>query len=309
MSLMMVCLVMQLFPLINSFWSKIPIFHNPRFEDAFNIKGFSLFLANFDSMNSTGNTITGALRCALAVVVGSSGVIGRAIPLDFLLIAIVGTVSFELNRQLTAQIGFDQFGSFTIFGFGGFFSFGIGLVFLFLEGGKKRSKTELTGSPASVTTSILGSLVIFLAIPVLAFEGDNSMKKEMFTNYTTAFYLILSMGASITTSISLSIFVNNGSLHVRDVQNGLIAGAVVGGTTSYFLTNAAFSILCGFTAAFFQPVFEHFLEKLMRKKVGFLCTYSPSVFGLQSFISGIFTVIFCARVNSGSKDNFTYTQP
>lgn len=130
---MIVCVVLQLFPLINSLWSKIPIFHNPKFADTFKIKGFQLFLANFDSHQSTGNTLTGAMRCALAVVVGSSGIIGRAIPLDFLLISITGTISFEFNRQLIANLGFDQFGSFTIFGFGGFFSFGISLIFLFLE--------------------------------------------------------------------------------------------------------------------------------------------------------------------------------
>ena len=104
-------------------------------------------------------------------------------------------------------------------------------------------------------TSILGSLVIFLTIPVLALEGDNSMPKERFTNYTTPLSLILSMGASITTSLSLSLFVNNGTLNIRDIQNGLIAGAVVGGTTSYFITNYAFSLLCGVAAAIFQPIF------------------------------------------------------
>lgn len=117
------------------------------------------------------------------------------------------------------------------------------------------------------------------------------------------------MGGSITTTLPFSIFVNDGVLNIRDIQNGLIAGAVVGGTTSYFITNSSFSILCGVAAAIFQPIFQHFLEKKLSKCAGFISTYSWSVFGLQSFLSAIFTVIFCARVNSGTTDGLIFSQP
>lgn len=132
--LFLMCLAIELYPLVNSFWSKATIFENPRLSDSFNIKGFNLLLANFDSNLNTGNTITGCMRCALALVVAASGIIGRSTPLDLLLFGTFGTVTFELNRQIIAQAGHDQFGSSTIFGFGGFLSLGAGLIFLLMKG-------------------------------------------------------------------------------------------------------------------------------------------------------------------------------
>lgn len=78
---MIVAVTIQLYPLANAFWSKISIFPNSLFQDSFTQRGFSLFLANFDSFQATGNTITGAIKCSLAIVIGFSGIIGRSGPL------------------------------------------------------------------------------------------------------------------------------------------------------------------------------------------------------------------------------------
>lgn len=154
---------------------------------------------------------------------------------------------------------------------------------------------------------MLGSLVIFLFLPVLAAEGDNSIKRELFSGYVTPLCLILSMGSAIVTSIAISIFLNNGTLRVRDVQNGLIAGGVVGGSASYFITSPVYALICGVAGATFQPIFENLLERNFYKRVGLYCTYPPAVFGLQSFLSAIFTAIYAARVNSGTTNSIVYT--
>lgn len=132
--LLLMCLSIEIYPLINSFWSKAPIFQNPQFIDTFGEKGFNLLLANFDSFVSAGNTITGCMRCGLALVVGVSGIIGRCTALDVLVFGIFGSITFELNRQIVAQAGHDNFGSSTIFGFAGFLSLGTGLTFLLIKG-------------------------------------------------------------------------------------------------------------------------------------------------------------------------------
>lgn len=127
---------------------------------------------------------------------------------------------------------------------------------------------------------MLGSLVIFLFLPVLAAEGDNSIKRELFSGYVTPLCLILSMGSAIVTSIAISIFLNNGTLRVRDVQNGLIAGGVVGGSASYFITSPVYALICGVAGATFQPIFENLLERNFYKRVGLYCTYPPASFWL-----------------------------
>lgn len=129
--MMIVAITLQLYPLINAFWSKTSIYSNTLSPNSFSNKDFSIFLANFDSFQATGNTITGAIKCALAIIVGFSGIIGRSGPLEILIFTIVSTFTYEINRQLAAKIGVDNFGSFTIFGFGGFLSFGSGIFYLF----------------------------------------------------------------------------------------------------------------------------------------------------------------------------------
>jgi hypothetical protein len=258
---LIVVLVLECYPLVNRMWSDVVIFDNPRLATAsVQSGGFDIFLGSLDNVQNTGNSIAGGLRCALAIVVGFTGVIGRVTPLDIFIFSFVGMFAFELSRQIVAGMGVDQFGTFTVFGFGGWMGVGAGLVLLGLEGGigRRRPEVELSTIRTSVYISMMGSIVMFVFMPVLAFEGDGSMAREAFTNYTTALSIILSMGASLTTGLAVSLLIN-GSINARDLQNALIAGFVVGGTASYFITNPAFSIVCGFTGALFQPVFEHCL--------------------------------------------------
>ena len=129
---MMTAFVIQCYPLANSLWTEAKIFNNPNsnFQALLTVNRFDFYLSALDNPLSTNNNVSGALRCALALVVGCSGLMGRATPMDYLMLAILGTFTFELSRQLVANFGIDHFGSFTIFGFGGFLSLGSGIPFL-----------------------------------------------------------------------------------------------------------------------------------------------------------------------------------
>ena len=108
------------------------------------------------------------MRCGLASIIGASSIVGRATPLEMFVLAIVSTFAFELNRQIVANVSIDQFGSFTVFGFGGFVSLGTGLIYLCIEK-KKRTLKELSALNSTSSLSLLGSLFIFLLVPILAF--------------------------------------------------------------------------------------------------------------------------------------------
>ena len=101
-------------------------------------------------------------------------------------------------------------------------------------------------------------MVIFLFSPILAFEGDGSMRREIFSNYTTTASLILTMGASIATGAAF-IALLRGTLIVRILQHCLIAGIVMGGSASYYITNPGTSILLGFAAAIMQIGFDYLI--------------------------------------------------
>jgi hypothetical protein len=82
---------------------------------------------------------------------------------------------------------------------------------------------------------------------------------------------------------------------------------VVGGTASYYITNPAFSIICGFSGGLLQTLFDNFLEKKIYNKFGIICSFPPFVFAFQSIIGGIFTSIYCKRVNDGLSNDIFYT--
>lgn len=73
------------------------------------------------------------MKCALAVVIAFSSILGRAGQLECLFVSITGVIGFELNRQvLQERVGSDAFGTFYIFTFGGFMGLILGL-FLYLR--------------------------------------------------------------------------------------------------------------------------------------------------------------------------------
>ena len=102
-----------------------------RFKDG----DYNLHLSNRDMTTSSssptnyGNCITNAMKCALALSVAFSSVLGRAGQLECLFICIFGVIGFELNRQaIQERIGADSFGTFFIFTFGGFMGLALGLI-------------------------------------------------------------------------------------------------------------------------------------------------------------------------------------
>lgn len=128
-ALLVTALSLEFYPLANAFWIKVGIQDNPNFTD-FSSKSFTLLLSNFEikAGSNYSNTITTCFRCALAVLVAFSSILGRAGSLECLIVSLFGIVGFELNRQVISNLGTDSFGTFSIFTFGGFMGLALGFI-------------------------------------------------------------------------------------------------------------------------------------------------------------------------------------
>jgi hypothetical protein len=171
-NLMLTCFAIQLYPLFNALWGKL---HLHQTADSFSNKGFTLSLAAMDGTNYQNNSVTGAIKCAISLVVAFGSLIGRVGPLECLVLAVVGTAGYELNRSIVGGIGQDLFGSFTIFGFGGFMGVISGIIMRVRERRKFINTTRherVEGSSQMAIYSLMGSGAIFVLFPLLAFEGD-----------------------------------------------------------------------------------------------------------------------------------------
>lgn len=121
----------EFYPLINDFWNRARINYSrtPIYFDRPS-SNYELYLANANlpTLKLYGNCITNCLRCALAVAVAFSSILGRAGHLECFLTAVFGTIGYELNRQVIANLSVDGFGTYSIFTFGGFMGLAMGLI-------------------------------------------------------------------------------------------------------------------------------------------------------------------------------------
>jgi len=115
---------------MNALWAKASIYSNNIFSDSFNIKHLSLYLSNMDNAKYQNNTITAAIKCALAIIIAFGAVIGRIGPLETLIMTVVGVIGYELNRNICINLGQDAFGTFSIFAFGGFLGLTLGVFMM-----------------------------------------------------------------------------------------------------------------------------------------------------------------------------------
>lgn len=84
--------------------------------------------SNNSSIQTYGMTAVQAFKCAIANSIAFAAISGRAGPLEAIIITFIGTVLYELNRQLVSRYSLDLGGSMTIFCFGGFFGSTISLI-------------------------------------------------------------------------------------------------------------------------------------------------------------------------------------
>lgn len=94
-SLLITATCVELYPLVNALYTKSIIQQNPIVNNFSNSK-FSIFLSNYDIATGANysNTITTAFKCALSLVVAFSSILGRAGPLQCLILAVLGTFGF-----------------------------------------------------------------------------------------------------------------------------------------------------------------------------------------------------------------------
>jgi hypothetical protein len=127
---MISALSIELYPLVNALWAKANISPNNTHYDSFDKNHLSLYLANMNNIKYQNNTITAAIKCALAIIIAFGAVIGRIGPLETLIVSIVGIIGYELNRNICIKLGQDAFGTFSIFAFGGFLGLTLGVFMM-----------------------------------------------------------------------------------------------------------------------------------------------------------------------------------
>jgi hypothetical protein len=85
---------------------------------------------------------------------------------------------------------------------------------------------------------------------------ENTNSFNTFYLYSGPTSLLLGMGASLVSAICVSILVNE-NIIIRDVVHAPIAGGIVVGSASFFISNPVYAIVAGFTAGAVQSLIQN----------------------------------------------------
>ncbi len=99
--------------------------------------------------------------------------------------------------------------------------------------------------------------------------------------------ILLGMGAGVIGSIVFSL-IYNGELIIRDAIHGVIAGAIVAGASSLYVSNPSYALIAGGVGGLTQSIIQNIFERWGIDKSFKLSTVSWALFGIQGILGGAF---------------------
>ena len=114
------------------------------------------------------------------------------------------------------------------------------------------------------------------------------------------------MSAGITGSISYSAL-HNGSIIVRDVTHGIVAGAIAVGASSLYIIRPIYALIPGFVGGLIQALIQNVIEKNVITRGVIISTVSWSLFVVQSLIGAGFATGWKKIANTKNSSSFQST--
>jgi hypothetical protein len=119
---------------------------------------------------------------------------------------------------------------------------------------------KYTGSEISTLYAAFGALIVFALFPLLSYEIDAYSRYNAYSPYSNPTCIIAGLGAGAIGAIGTSILIN-GYLIVRDALHGPIAGAIVVGASSLYISNPVFAFVAGAAGGIIQSLIQNLIEK------------------------------------------------
>ena len=188
------------------------------------------------------------------MLIAFSSILGRAGPLEAWVICFLGSLGYELNREIIENFSFDVGGSFSIFLFGSFMGLTVGVMRTFREGeGAETEKHEnYTANRFSASFALIGTLVIWIFFPILVFDdADTAISQNGL--YTGPYTVMFALASSTVAAIMMSLAFNGGRIGLRDLIYGSLAGGVIIGASANLLGSrmgVGLSLIIGFIGGF-----------------------------------------------------------
>lgn len=262
---------------------------------------FPVFLTNSNNLNlaTNNNTAIQAFKCALANSIAFAAIAGRAGLLEALLISLLGTFLYELNRQLISRYSFDFGGTMTVFCFGGFFGSMMSIILYHCKQKKdfKNHALRLSGK-FSYFLAAIGSLFCWVFFPFMNIDIPTSLVYSNSGGLNT----IYCISACVLTTISLTCIIN-GKIDLKEVILSPAAGGVAAGSSAAMINNSLSALLLGVGAAMLLVLFLR-LDKVTRWAI-VVENYVFYLYAILGACAGLASAIFANESSSDGNYNFT----
>ncbi len=181
-----------------------------------------------------------------------------------------------------------------IFAFGGFMGLGAAILLSCREG-KQFSATashpNYTANTFSATYALLGTAILSIGLPFLIMGWHNfTNPNNAILNYVPILCVFLSISGSTISSMALGL-IFYGRPIVRHLVYGPVAGAVIGGASSYYTSNPVYAIVVGVAGGMLQTIFMSIQQYLVNTKGNRpITTVSFTLFAIQGLVGSAFAV-------------------
>ena len=142
--------------------------------------------------------------------------------------------------------------------------------------------------PLTLLRSLLGMTIVFALFPILGYTIDAYTRYSGHNPYTDPILVFLAMGAGGLGSIAVSSAIN-GLFVGRDLNHGIIAGAIAVGAASLYITEPVYALVCGAGAGIFQGIIGSLMESNAAQSGSIVSTVSWSLFGFQGLLGAAFS--------------------
>mmetsp|Transcript_16462 Transcript_16462/g.24020 ORF Transcript_16462/g.24020 Transcript_16462/m.24020 type:complete len:515 (+) Transcript_16462:14-1558(+) len=228
-------------------------------------------------------SIINAEFSAAALLISFGALIGRATPLQMVLIAVCEALFYTLNKvyvvfgSLQAE---DVGGTITIHMFGAFFGLAAACA---LGPQRKESVSNNSASRVSDVFSLVGTTLLWVYWPSFVGATETGVAaNEMRCLENTIMALIGSTGAAFY----LSQLLNGGKFDAVHIQNSTLAGGVAIGATARLAMGPGMAFIVGLAAGLVSVLGYFYSSPFLEKKFGIYDTCGvgnlhgyPSVFG------------------------------
>jgi len=231
--------------------------------------------------------------CAGAVLITFGGVLGKVNPLQMMIVALIETIFFSLNEEISLKLAVaDIGGSQVIHEFGAFFGLTLSLMI---------TPKSALGNPNNTAVyhsdlfAMIGTIFLWMYWP--SFNGALAVGTNQ---HRAVINTILALSGSCVSAFLASYALRRErKFNMVDIQNATLAGGVAMGAAADLLVLPGAAIAIGAIAGIVSVVGYVHIQPYLEKKIGLHDTCGiHNLHGMPSIIGGFAAVIAASQAGS-----------